>query len=127
MNKNADIGSKFRFVILTSLRAKQLLRGAKPKVKTKSKNLIRVAQEEVEQGLVDFEIIPSQRDEKEAEIDMETPDESEDAEVEIEVESEKSDAVESDESSDEEEKEDEEEEDSEESGPEEDEDKSGED
>lgn len=39
------------------MRAKQLLGGAKPLIKSKSKNLIRIAQEEVKQGLVDYEIV----------------------------------------------------------------------
>jgi DNA-directed RNA polymerase omega subunit len=58
-----DIDSKFRYVILASMRAKQLLRGAKPLIKSKSKNLIRVAQEEVKKGLVDFEIVKSSPEE----------------------------------------------------------------
>jgi len=57
-----DIGSKFRFVILASMRAKQLLRGAKPSVKSKSKNLIRVAQEEVKKGLIDYEIVQDKQE-----------------------------------------------------------------
>jgi DNA-directed RNA polymerase subunit K/omega len=52
-----DIDSKFRYVILAAMRAKQLLGGAKPRIKSRSKNLIRIAQEEVKQGLVDYEII----------------------------------------------------------------------
>jgi DNA-directed RNA polymerase subunit K/omega len=52
-----DLDSKFRFVILASKRAKQLLEGAKPKIKTKSKNLIQVAQKEVKQRLIDYEIV----------------------------------------------------------------------
>jgi DNA-directed RNA polymerase subunit K/omega len=52
-----DLDSKFRFVILASKRAKQLLQGAKPKIRTKSKNLIRIAQNEVKQRLIDYEII----------------------------------------------------------------------
>jgi DNA-directed RNA polymerase omega subunit len=78
-----DIDSKFRFVIVASKRAKQLLKGAKPKLKSKSKNLIRIAQEEVEQGIVDFEIVQSPPDElpdkeddifigEELEMDMES-------------------------------------------------------
>lgn len=39
------------------MRAKQLLAGAKPRIKSRSKNLIRIAQEEVKQGLVDYEIV----------------------------------------------------------------------
>lgn len=58
MKKNEDIDSKFRFVILASKRAKQLLAGSKPKLKSKSKNLIRIAQEEVKEGLVEYEIVP---------------------------------------------------------------------
>jgi DNA-directed RNA polymerase omega subunit len=58
-----DIDSKFRYVILASMRAKQLLRGAKPLIKTKSKNLIRIAQEEVKRGLVDYEIVKSSLEE----------------------------------------------------------------
>ncbi|NOR14737.1 MAG: hypothetical protein GQ544_03435, partial [Candidatus Aminicenantes bacterium] len=63
MKDYADIDSKFRFVILASLRAKELLKGAKPKIKSKSKNLIRIAQEEVEQGLIEFELIETPVDE----------------------------------------------------------------
>ena len=57
MKAYGDIDSKFRFVILSAKRAKQLLRGSRPKIKSKSKNLIRVAQEEVRRGLVDYQII----------------------------------------------------------------------
>jgi DNA-directed RNA polymerase omega subunit len=53
-----NIDSKFRFVIVASKRAKQLLRGSKPKVRSKSRNLIRIAQQEVMAGTVDFEILP---------------------------------------------------------------------
>jgi DNA-directed RNA polymerase omega subunit len=51
------VDSKFRFVILASKRAKQLLRGAKAKVRTKTKNPIRIAQIEVKEGLIDYEIL----------------------------------------------------------------------
>jgi len=57
LKEYSDIDSKFRYVILASKRAKQLLKGAKPKIKSKSKNLIRIAQQEVKQGLIEFEII----------------------------------------------------------------------
>jgi DNA-directed RNA polymerase omega subunit len=56
------IDSKYRFIILASKRAKQLLKGAKPKVQTKSKSLIRIAQAEVRSGLVEYEIIPTRMD-----------------------------------------------------------------
>jgi DNA-directed RNA polymerase subunit K/omega len=58
-----DLDSKFRFVILASKRAKQLLHGAKPKIKTKSKNLIQVAQKEVKQRLIDYEIVQPKAEE----------------------------------------------------------------
>ncbi len=57
MKEYGEIDSKFRYVILASKRAKQLLKGAKPKLKPKTKNLIRVAQDEVKRGLIDFEIV----------------------------------------------------------------------
>lgn len=45
------------------MRAKQLLGGAKPRIKSRSKNLIRIAQEEVKQGLVDYEIVKAVKEE----------------------------------------------------------------
>jgi len=58
-----DIDSKFRFVIVAAKRAKSILKGSKPKIKTKSKNAIRIAQREVKEGLVDFEILQPKKDE----------------------------------------------------------------
>jgi len=55
------IDSKFRFVILASKRAKQLLHGSKVKIRTKSRNPIRIAQIEVKSGVVDYEIIQALR------------------------------------------------------------------
>ena len=63
MNRFGNVDSKFRFVILASKRAKQLLKGAKPKVKTKSKNPIRIAQIEARSGLVEYAILPTQKEE----------------------------------------------------------------
>jgi len=56
------IDSKFRFVILASKRAKQILKGSKVKIKSKSKNPIRIAQIEVKTGLVDYEILKAARE-----------------------------------------------------------------
>lgn len=58
MNSN-KVDSRFQFVVLAARRARQLLKGAKPKIKTKSRNPIRIAQEEVKLGLIDFEILAS--------------------------------------------------------------------
>lgn len=63
MNEERRIDSKFRFVILAAKRAKQLLHGAKPRVKSRSKNPIRIAQEEVRDGAVDFEIVELKKEE----------------------------------------------------------------
>ncbi len=63
MKEYGEIDSKFRYVILASKRAKQLLKGARPKLKPKTKNLIRVAQEEVKRGLIDFEIVQNKVEE----------------------------------------------------------------
>ena len=70
MENYGDIDSKFRFVILASKRAKQLLRGDKPRVKSKYKNPIRIAQDEVSLGFVDYDIIQPQ-EEKEVEPEEE--------------------------------------------------------
>jgi DNA-directed RNA polymerase omega subunit len=58
-----NIDSKYRFIILAAKRAKQLLKGAKPKIQGKSKNPIRIAQTEVRNGLIEYEIIPTRMDE----------------------------------------------------------------
>jgi DNA-directed RNA polymerase subunit omega len=58
-----NIDSKYRFIILAAKRAKQLLKGAKPKIQGKSRNPIRIAQAEVRMGLIDYEIIPTRMDE----------------------------------------------------------------
>ena len=62
MDKFGNIDSKYRFIILASKRAKQLLKGAKPKIKGKSKSLIRIAEAEVRAGLIEYEIIPARMD-----------------------------------------------------------------
>jgi len=57
-----NLDSKYRFIILAAKRAKQLLKGAKPKMQGKSKNPIRIAQAEVRNGLIEYEIIPTRMD-----------------------------------------------------------------
>jgi len=59
VDRYGKIDSKYRFVIVASKRAKQLLRGAKPKVKAKTKNPIRLAQLEVKDGVIEFDILHS--------------------------------------------------------------------
>ncbi len=55
--------SKFRFVIVAAQRAKQLLKGERPKIKAKYKNPIRIAEEEVRSGAVQYEILPYKAEE----------------------------------------------------------------
>ncbi len=62
MKTSSEIDSKFRFVIVAAKRAKQLIRGSKPRIKSKSKNPIRIAQEEVIQGLVNYDIIEPKKE-----------------------------------------------------------------
>ncbi len=63
MKTYGNVDSKYRFVIIASKRAKELLKGAKPRVKSKSKNPVRIAQSEVKMGLVDFEILKPKKEE----------------------------------------------------------------
>ena len=62
MQTFGKIDSKFRFVILASKRAKQILKGAKVKIRSKSKNPIRIAQIEIKEGLIDYEILQPKRE-----------------------------------------------------------------
>jgi DNA-directed RNA polymerase omega subunit len=105
-----EIDSKFRFVIIAAKRAKQLLNGAKPKVKSKSRNLIRVAQEETEQGVIGFTIIKSKKEElHDVEAEVVIVEELENKEGETEEEAGKIESEEDEEVSKEEEEEEEEE------------------
>ncbi len=56
MALSQEMDSKFRFILVAAKRARQLQAGAKALVQSPSKKLTRVAQEEVEAGLVPFEI-----------------------------------------------------------------------
>lgn len=58
MDLPQNMDSKFRFILLAAKRARQLQAGARPLVQSPHKKSTRVAQQEVEAGLVPFEIIP---------------------------------------------------------------------
>ncbi len=62
MKDLGNIDSKYRFVIIASKRAKELLKGAKTRIRSKSKNPIRIAQKEVQMGLVEFEILKPKKE-----------------------------------------------------------------
>jgi DNA-directed RNA polymerase subunit omega len=49
--------SKFRFILVAAKRARQLQAGARPLVQTQTKKLTKVAQMEVEAGLVPVEVL----------------------------------------------------------------------
>lgn len=53
-----DIGSKYRFIIIAAERAKQLQNNARPKLKTKSTKPAFIAMRELEEGLVNYEVLP---------------------------------------------------------------------
>jgi DNA-directed RNA polymerase subunit omega len=61
--KENTFDSKFRFIIVAAQRAKQLLKGSQPKIKSKHKNPMRVAQEEIKSGAVQYEILPFKKEE----------------------------------------------------------------
>ena len=56
MNLPQGIDSKFRYILVAAKRARQLQAGAKPLVQTHTKKHTTVAQQEVEAGLVPFEV-----------------------------------------------------------------------
>jgi len=58
---NPEIDSKYRMIILAAQRSKQLQRGANPRVDMDPRKIkaTRIAMRELEDGKVDFEIIPS--------------------------------------------------------------------
>lgn len=75
MQTYGKLDSKFRFVIVAAKRAKQILKGSKVKLRTKSRNPIRIAQLEVKEGLVAYEILqPHAEDGLEVDKDVFTPD-----------------------------------------------------
>ncbi len=56
MSLPQGIDSKFRFILVAAKRARQLQAGARPLVQTSSKKVTHIAQQEVESGLVPFEM-----------------------------------------------------------------------
>jgi DNA-directed RNA polymerase subunit omega len=62
MTSPQNVDSKFRFILVAAKRARQLQAGAKPMVQTLSKKSTRVAQHEVEAGLIPFEIVDDEAD-----------------------------------------------------------------
>lgn len=61
--KENTFDSKFRFIIVAAQRAKQLLKGGRPKIKSRHRSPIRIAQEELKSGAIQYEILPFKREE----------------------------------------------------------------
>lgn len=55
-----EIDSKYRKIILAAQRSKQLQRGANPRVEMdpRKSKVTRIAMQEIEEGKIDFELIP---------------------------------------------------------------------
>ena len=52
------VDSRFRYVLLVSKRAEQLIQGSQPKIKTKHAKPTRVAMEEIEKNQVKWQLSP---------------------------------------------------------------------
>ena len=52
-----EIDSKYRLVLLAAKRSKQLQRGARPRLHSLAKKATRIALEEVQQGMVQYQKI----------------------------------------------------------------------
>jgi DNA-directed RNA polymerase subunit omega len=52
-----QIDSKYRLVLLAAKRSKQLQRGARPRIISVAKKTTRVALEEVQRGLIQYQVI----------------------------------------------------------------------
>jgi len=50
-----DVDSKYRLVLLAAKRSKQIQRGARPRLQSLAKKATRVALEEVQNGLVQYQ------------------------------------------------------------------------
>jgi DNA-directed RNA polymerase subunit omega len=55
-----QIDSKYRLVLLAARRSKQIQKGARPRIHSGARKPTRVALEEVERGLVPYQIIPKE-------------------------------------------------------------------
>lgn len=52
------VDSKFRYVLLVSKRAEQLIQGSQPKIKSKHAKPTRIAMEEIEKNQVKWQLAP---------------------------------------------------------------------
>ncbi len=54
--KTLTIDSKYRKILIAAKRSKQIQRGARPRINLANSKATRIALEEVERGLVNFEV-----------------------------------------------------------------------
>ena len=62
---DVKVDSKFRFVLVAAQRAEQLMRGARPKVEAGKRKPTRVAMQEVDSNLIDWDYGPAPQPEPE--------------------------------------------------------------
>jgi DNA-directed RNA polymerase subunit K/omega len=58
----AGVDSKFRYVLLVSQRAEQLIQGSMPKIKSRHAKPTRVAMEEIEKKQVKWQLTPPEEE-----------------------------------------------------------------
>ena len=68
MDKDEIIDNKFRFAILAAKRAKQIINGSKKKIDITAENPLTIALEEINQGVIDFDTINKNFEEKEEQV-----------------------------------------------------------
>ena len=83
--KNVISGNSFLKVLVTSQRAKQLQKGARPLVQNSNTRATRIALEEVERGLISFELKPQDPDLKRGRDNRDVSGHDDDGEVNREV------------------------------------------
>jgi DNA-directed RNA polymerase omega subunit len=67
--EDRKVDSKFRFVLVAAQRAEQLMRGARPKVEAGKRKPTRLAMQEVNANLVDWDYGPAPQPEPAAEAE----------------------------------------------------------
>ena len=60
-----EFDSKFRFILVASERAKQIQNGARPKIDVKTEKPAHISIQEVEEGLISYEILEEEEEEEE--------------------------------------------------------------
>ncbi|MGA7616582.1 MAG: DNA-directed RNA polymerase subunit omega [Thermoanaerobaculia bacterium] len=68
-----NVDSKFRYVLVVAKRAEQLIEGSQPKLRTRHAKSTRIAMDEINEGVVNWQPAPPELPEEEAaESELET-------------------------------------------------------